>query len=213
MLLRRPGARFEAPRAPAEIAEAVELFARNSGRTGSIKFATGPFGPNIWLVQLSLRPNDERMRLYQEGRAAEPPVETVWLQERNPLEGKPTGRFLPNGQLERHGPYRALDIYQMGASGVREFLERGNTESGRGEHRSLEEAVRKAFDDDQYNAVRFREQKKEENRHRTREDRRHRLGIPALPVGIDLRTPEGSDALSADMKNPPADNTNTESST
>lgn len=180
-----PGGRQEAPRAPAEIAEAVELYAREHGRTGSIEFAVGP---NVWIVKLSLRPNDKRMLLWREGRAPEPPVETVWLQERNPDEGK-VMRF-EGGRPVREGMWRPLDIYQMGAEGVRTFLERGNCWSGRGEYSSVADAVQKAAETDEREKVRFREQMKEENRYERRDNRRAYLGIPFTTVGIDLKQPE-----------------------
>lgn len=183
MLLTPRRNRSEAPRAPVEIADEVELYAREYGRTGKIHFAVGP---NTWVVTLSLRPNDERMRLWQEGRAAEPPVETIWLQEPNPDEGKVLGVHPETGRPMRGAPFRALDIHQMGAAGVRAFLERGNTWSGRGEFRSVEEAVRRTYQQDAEATERFRETTKEENRFERREDRRRYLQIPAVSVGIDL---------------------------
>ena len=85
ILLTPRGNRSEAPRAPAEIADAVELYARQYDRTGKIEFAVGP---NTWLVRLSLRPNDPRLLRYQQGMAPEPPTEVVWLQEPNPDAGE-----------------------------------------------------------------------------------------------------------------------------
>ena len=174
------GARNEAPQAPYEIREAVELFARESGRTGSIEFAVGP---NVWLVKLSLKPNDPTLSLYRQGKVADLPVEVVWLQEPNPHAGKVVGW---NGaQPVRGGPYRALDIHQMGASGVRAFLDKGNTWSGRGQ--TVEQIARAAFESDErlreanYNTAR------EENREEAKARRRSFLGIPFLSVGIDLK--------------------------
>lgn len=183
-----PGARQGAPTAPWEIREAVELYARQHGRTGSIEFAVGP---NVWVVKLSLRSNDKRMQLWQQGLAPEPPVETIWLQEANPNEGRVIpGRYHPNGQPMREGGYRALDIYQMGAAGVREFLERGNTWSGRGEFSSVEDALRRTHAKEEELRERFRERMREENRYERREDRRRYLEIPAVSVGIDLKNPK-----------------------
>lgn len=154
--------RTEAPRAPAEIAETVALYGREHDRIATIEFA---MGPNLWLVKISLKPNDPRLIRYQQGLAPEPPVETVALQEPNPNAGKTI-----NGV--RQGPFRALDIYQMGADGVRTFLERGNMLSGRGEHSSLEGAFRTADRINEEKRTNNRESAKAENRDRVREKRR-----------------------------------------
>lgn len=176
------GNRSEAPRAPAEIAEAVELYAREHGRTGSIEFAVGP---NLWLVKLSLRPNDPAMKAWQEGRAVEPPTEVVWLQERNPNDGKVIGW---NGDKPVRGtPYRALDIQQMGAAGVRAFLDRGNTWTGRGEHASLTGALKASYAADEVTRAKNRATVREDTRDMIRDKRRSYLKIPFLRVGINLK--------------------------
>jgi hypothetical protein len=163
-----------APEAPWEIREEVEKYAREYGKTGAVEFAVGP---NVWLIKLSLRPNDPRMQAWQEGRAEEPPMEVVVLQEPNPA-------FVPGG---RASPFRALDILQMGPSGVRTFLERGNTFSGRGEFKSIEESTKVALERDQAAREAFRLEQKAANRDERMAERRSRLKIPFLPVGIDLK--------------------------
>ena len=123
-----------------------------------------------WFVDFTLKPNDPRMRLYQQGLASEPPKERVWFFRR-----------------ERGGQLVPLDILQMGVSGVTEFLERGDTWSGRGEYSSIEDAYRKT---EEANA-RFKERKFEEARQdaidRAMDKRRTWLKIPFLRVGKDLR--------------------------
>jgi hypothetical protein len=188
MLILPRGARSEAPTAPPEIRDAVEMYARQHGRTGSIEFAVGP---NVWIIKLSLRPNDERMRLWQEGRAPEPPTEMVWLQEPNPDEGKVLGTDPRTGRPVRGGMFRPLNIYEMGAEGVLGFLQRGNTWSGRGEFGSVEEAVRKVREDDVSRTEAFRAEQKEASRLQQRENRRRLLDIPMKAVGIDLKGKAG----------------------
>ena len=180
--------RGEAPRAPVEIQEEVELYARESGRHAKIifvptSFANGCIASGTWLVRFTLRPNDKRLQAYQEGQAEKPATEDVWLHESNPDEGKPiSGR---PGQKE--GRYRPLDIVQMGTWGVRQFLESGNTWSGRGEFNSFEEQLRDVQDTNEEARVKFRADTKEENRLAQREKRRTRLKIPFLGVGVDLK--------------------------
>lgn len=130
----------EAPSAPPEVAEAVELYAREGGRTGSVRYV--PYPVNAWEARFSLKPNDPAMRAWQEGRAAEPPMETVLFVEPNPDNGKRKS-FVSNGRRIAYvdGPFRAIDIRQLGPSGVRNFLQKGNTWSGRGEFASQEAAV------------------------------------------------------------------------
>ncbi len=173
--------RGEAPRAPVEIQDEVELYARESGRHAKLisvptVFAGGRAVSRTWCVRFTLRSDDKRMLEYQEGRAAKPPTEDVWLHERNPKEDEPNEpKYLP------------FDIIQMGAGGVRVFLESGNMWSGRGEFASLEEQLRHVQDTNEEARVKFRADQKEENRLEQRDKRRSRLKIPFLGVGIDLK--------------------------
>lgn len=144
--------RAELPRAPVEIQEAVELYAREHGRAGRIDFKPEEVleveldgnkqrfrvGLNCWEASFTLRANDKALLAWQQGLAAEPPRESVLFIEDNPDAGKSDGRG------GRQGAQRALNIYQMGASGVRAFLDKGNTWSGQGEFASVSDAVRNA---------------------------------------------------------------------
>lgn len=168
------------PLPPPEIAEEVERYARDHGRSAKLHFV--PYGG--WFVEFSLRPNDPQMQLYQEGKVPEPPTERVWFHVDNPRAGK---RMLRGGT---EPPYLALDIYQMGASGVREFLERGNTWSGRGLYGSHAEALRKAQERNDTMRRKTKERAKEAARFEQREKRRWRFRIPFLrPLTgwLDLR--------------------------
>lgn len=177
--------RSEMPRAPVEIQEEVELYARESGRHANLifvptEFVNGRLANGTWLVRFTLRSNDKRMQAYQEGRAAKPPTEDVWLHEHNPDEGKP----ISGGR--KQGPYKPLDIVQMGAGGVRQFLERGNM-WGRGQFKSLEEQVREVQADNEAARLKFRADQKEASRYEQRDKRRWRLKIPFISVGVNLK--------------------------
>lgn len=154
------------PRPPADIAEEIELFARESGRTGTLHYIPGCG----WFARFSLRSNDERLRLYQEGAIGEVPTEDVWFH-------KPK----PNG---RPGEFLMMDVAQMGRSGVRTFLERGNTWSGRGEYASVEEAARKAMEANRREREKRKADARENNRHAQRDKRRSRFKIPFLRGGL-----------------------------
>lgn len=183
------------PKPPPDLREVVELYAREYDRQGTLHFFMGCG----WFANLSLRSNDKRLLLYQEGRAAKPPTEQVYFHVPNPNE-----QFgVSKGELERmddpvlwpcislkgdrcRQPFIPLDIVQMGPARVRDFLERGNLWSGRGEFDSLEEQLREVREKNQAAVEKFRQDQKEANRHEQRDKRRWRLKIPYLPVGIDL---------------------------
>lgn len=157
------------PKCPPDIQEVVELHARKSGRTGKMHFAPGAG----WFARFSLRPNDPRLRAYQEGSAPEPPTEDVFFRVPDPNGTRP-GDSIP------------LDIMQLGPSGVKEFLERGDTWSGRGEHESIEAAARKAREHNKTVGPKAKEQAREETRDMVNDRRRSILKIPYHRVGIDL---------------------------
>jgi len=178
------------PKAPHEIRDEVELYARESGRTGSIHWIPG----GGWFVRLELRSNDPRMRLYQEGRAEQPPHEDVWLHvakqdfDRN-VHPAIRGHEPWQRGRENH-PFVPLDIYQMGASGVRTFLEAGNTWSGRGVFGSHEEALRKSEAANEATKEKRREDAEFAAGKRAKERRRTLLKIPFLRVGARLTSGE-----------------------
>ncbi len=166
------------PVAPAEIQDEVELYAREHGRTAHLYFT-----PSGWMVRFELRPNDPAMLAFKEGRAPEPPTEDVFIHTNNPkasLPGQPM--FIP------------LDINAMGAAGVREFLEQGNTWSKRGVFSSHEESLKSAETKNEATKKSIKERGRDAARARARDTRRSRLKIPFLPVGADLKdnTNEGA---------------------
>jgi len=182
--------RQELPRPPVEIADEVELWAREHGRHGTLHFVpTALRGFEVirgaWVVRLSLRENDKRLLLYRQGLAPEPPTEDVWLHVPNAHPEKP----IPNTDGLKEGPYVALDIVQLGAAGVRRFLEKGDTWSGRGEYQSLEQQVRAVRAENSAAREKFRADQKETSRLEQRDKRRWRFKIPFIPVSIGLKRP------------------------
>jgi len=178
--------RNDLPTPPVEIADEVEMYAREHGRHATLHFVPTLGMANrafrgVWVVRMSLRPNDPRLGLVQTGRTAAM-TEDIWLQEPNPRYGKE----VPGTGGMREPEFVGLDIEQMGASGVRTFLERGNMWSGRGQYTSLEEQARKARADNDAMKEKFRADQKEASRHEQRDKRRWRFKIPFLGVGIDL---------------------------
>jgi len=174
------------PRAPSEFQEVVELWARGSGRHAKLHFTPG----GTWLVRITLKFDDARMELYKLGLVEEPVGEDVWLHLPNPADGK-----IVNG--ERQGPFIPLSLSDLGTAGLREFLEQGNTWSGRGEYMSLLEQRRKVNESNEDARRKNREFHKEESRHEMRQSRRFRLKIPFLrPKGgwLNLRAPKGPKA-------------------
>jgi len=170
------GGRNELPTPPAEIADEVEMYARESGRHAALIFVPvtikhGRVTNGTWVINMTLRPDDKRMLLYQEQKVGDPPTEKIWLHK--PSEDGTT--------------YEPLDIHQLGASGVREFLDRGNMWSGRGEFSSLEEQVRWARDEEERRKQKNYDDSKQHSRDTAKDKRRTLLGISFLGVGIDLK--------------------------
>jgi hypothetical protein len=169
--------RFESPRPPVEIADEVELYARQSDRHATLHFIPlVTLGNRViagtWMARFTLRSDDKRILLYQEGKIDEPPTEDVWFHVADPES--------PNG-------FRPLDILQMGVTGVREFLDRGNLLSGRGEFTSLEDQLLHSREHNRQVRTKHRAEQKALNRLAVRDKRRWWLKIPFLRVGIDLK--------------------------
>lgn len=167
----RWGRRMEHPVPPADVSEAVvRWFRDNGGRHARLEWH-GLLG--CWVIHVTRRSDDPLQDLVRTGRIAEA-TESIALH-------RPAGPGLG---------YAPMDLEQMGVSGVLEMLDRSNTWSGRGEYASLAEAVAAHGA-----AQRAQEEKMETDaydngRHWGAERRRHALGIPVVPVGIDLNAPQ-----------------------
>ena len=166
------------PTPPVEIADEVELWARESGRHGTLHFVpTRLAGLRVvegtWMVRLSLKSDDKRMLLYKQGLVPEPPTEDVWLHEPDP--DSPTG-------------YRPYNITQLGAGGVRQFLEKGNTWSGRGQFgsKTIEDLARDAIEKNRNAGGVAKDAARKNCLLKLRDERRWMLKIPFLPVGVSF---------------------------
>lgn len=167
-----------APIAPVEVADAVELWARQYGRHATLTFVP-PMG--CWSVNLTLKPDDPALKRYQEGEATEVPTEGVLLLEWDAEVGDPnptTGK--------KAGAYRAVNLEEYGPSGVVALLEKGNTWSGRGEFGSLQEAVIGAASRNREEAAKQKERQRQWARDYAGDVRRQTLKIPYVRVGVEL---------------------------
>ena len=179
--------------APNEFRDAVELYARQFGGHGDVVWVGDPI--NCWQVRLTLSPGDPRLR-GMEGEV----FETVELQEFvHPDSAHPAfpatnrgllkhlrrdtrGRLLPS--------FVAMELDDLGVSGLVEILERGSVFSGRGEFKSAEDAMQAVLRRERDRRERMRLQNRQQARDVAVATRRRILKIPFIPVGIELRRPE-----------------------
>lgn len=163
---------------PQDFADAVEMYARRSGRHATLKFVPPPV--NCWVVELTLRADDPAMLAVQLGKAEETPTEVFYLwRPSTPRETSKAGR--------PHMVGYKLD--ELGITKMLEMLEQTNTTTGRGQYASQTEAVR----DQQYKQERAMEAAVDKGRQGAREvaeDKRRSINqIPFIGIGIDLKTP------------------------
>lgn len=154
---------------PWEISDEVELWAREHGRHGRCVW-----NPVLRCaeIQLELKADDPRMKGWQEGRLKTKPVESIYLHR----------------QEVRGGPFVAVDLNELGASGVRAWLDRGNMWSGTGEYPNLHTACMAA---DRHNLELEEKMKAEavENaRLRARDNKRQIFDLPLVHVPADLES-------------------------
>lgn len=171
------------PKAPHEVAEEVELYARESGRTGSLRFVptlfvNGAILRGVWVIDFDLRSNDARMQLWRDGQAEKPPTEQVWLWENNPK----AGQEIPNTFGQKEPPMVGLNINHLGSSGVRQFLEQGNSWSGRGEFDSPTDALASAREHNRGLAQKVRDAARDDNQREAPGLLKFLLGKRSIPV-------------------------------
>lgn len=136
-----PGRLSEAPRAPAAVQEAVEVWARGSGRHARVEWV-----PLLacWAVLIDRKAGDPALRMEHEGlinpemanEGFRDYLLTCSRYEVVPLQ-EPAG--------EDQG-YTAYGLEELGAEGVVAFLQQRDTWSGRGEYRSLEVSIQATRD-------------------------------------------------------------------
>lgn len=175
-------------RAPADLRDGVELWARKHGRSADLKWYGSPM--NCWAVMLGFRPGDPR---YAAGEKAEP----VFLHEHRSAEWWAAND--PRRARRHHrtnrivAGYRAYELDELGLSGIIRILDRGDLASGRGEFSSAAEAGRAQVEKYRTDKHRRRRAARDEARHRATNDgmRRRLLKIPLLPVGIEFTQDPG----------------------
>lgn len=161
---------------PAEFADAAELYARRSGRHGTLKYVPPPV--NCWIVELTLKSTDPRMLAWQTGQLDSEPKEVVYLwRPATPKERakEPLTQFV------------GYKLDELGVSGMIQLLERTNTMSGRGEYKSLEQALKDQTDKRDEGQQKIADEARDNAHDRVMDKRRSVLGIPYLGVGIDLK--------------------------
>lgn len=156
---------YARPMVPSAISDAVSQWARSWGRSVRWQWVDYP-GLSCWAVHLSPLPDDPKLEAVQAGRwAPEDADEHVLL-----IEGG-----------------RAMDLEQYGATGVIQWLERGNMRSGRGEVGSLNEQVRRHREQREEAMKRRRADARDIALEKAKAVRRRIFKIPFLPVGVDLQ--------------------------
>lgn len=177
--------RADLPQAPHEVSDEVELYARESGRTGSLRFVptlfvNGAILRGVWVLDFELRPNDTRMQLWRDGKMEKPPVEQVWLWEPNPK----AGQEIPGTFGQREPPMVDLNIHHLGASGVRQFLEQGNSWSGRGEFDSPTAALESTREHNSTVKQKVKDQARDDNQREAPGFLKFLLGKRSIPVSL-----------------------------
>ncbi len=168
-------------RAPAEFRDGVEEWARKHGRHANLKYLDEPM--NCWAVMLSYKAGDPR---HKDGTQDEPVFlhrwrDAEWWAKFDPDRAK---RHHRTNVIKPH--YQALDIMDIGLTGIIEILDKGDLLSGRGEHKSAEAAGRATVDKFRTDKHRRRLAARDEAGHRAKDIRRRLLKIPFLPVGIEF---------------------------
>ena len=154
------------------------MYARETGRHATLHYVPTTFRKGkmtgCWIVRFTLKSDDPRMSLYQQGKVADPPTEDVWLHKAVDSVTAPN-------------TYEPLNIEEMGPSGVRNFLEKGNLWSGRGDYDGLVDQVKKVEDHNEIERRKNFENARYAAKKRAADKRRSNLKIPFLGVGIDLK--------------------------
>lgn len=153
---------------PCEIADAVELWARQWGRHGTIGMNQALRCP---VIELSLKSDDPRLKHWQEGRLKYEPKESILLHyQRTEPDGSKSVHFYP------------LNLEELGVSGVLEILDRGNMWSGRGEYENFQKAAQVMGEYNEKLKQQMKDAAVEEGRLRARDMRRQVLGLPLVSV-------------------------------
>lgn len=159
--------------APAELDDAVKLWARNNGRTGGRLEYVPAMG--CWCIFLNVVPDHPLMRAYQEGRLdqAEPPTDSIPLQEWDPKARK----------------WTPISLDELGAEYITELLDKGNLWSGRGEFESMQEAVLHAREQNERQKEAWKKYADEAAKDTMALGRRKLNNLPLISVNADIKSP------------------------
>ena len=172
-------------RAPTEFRDEAELFARQYSGHGDVVWVGAPV--NCWQVRLTLAPNDPRLRHPDDGTHFESAELHEWVDpSREPSHPK-LDKLPRNARTNAVTPgYIPLELDEIGVSGLRKLLEKGSLMSGRGEYESSEAATKAVVSQHRMLRETTEADQRDNARQRMKYGRRRALGIPMIPVGIDL---------------------------
>lgn len=161
-----------APTIPWDIQDAVQVWGRERGRPARMVWNTtlcANYG-GCAEVRIDLKPDDPRLRPWQEGRAKSLPFEPVFFHEWD--------------KSVRH--YKPINIHELGPSGVVAKLDEGYMWSGRGKHKNILELAEANIADNAAAEVALGTGFVERNRDCRREHRRQLEDVPQVNVPTKL---------------------------
>lgn len=163
------------PVAPADISDAVIVWARNQGRRS--RGVEWDQEHNCFVIRMTRRMEDPIHKARQEGRVSEDDTyETIYLQGwvwTDQKNGK--GKFLP------------YDLNMYGPSGIIELLDRGNMATGRGEYASLQQYISATVARNKDKKEAWKRQAEDQARETANRFRRKVLNLPMVPVNAGLK--------------------------
>lgn len=127
LILDRYGRRVERPTVPNDVDDAIKTFFRRADRVAAVEWH--PI-LKCFLVRVERRVTDPVMQLVQSGKRS----------ERQVMESIPLHEPVPGMAMT----FKALDLEQMGPSGVTRWLEEHDLWSGRGRYKHPLDASREA---------------------------------------------------------------------
>jgi hypothetical protein len=163
------------PSVPYDIADAVEVWARERGRHARMEWSAFLGCP---VIHFTRKADDPVLKAWQEGE----------------LESEPTESVMLNRWDERAGAYVPLDLGEYGAGGVVALLEEADTWSGRGRYESLQHAIRAAWDRNDARREEMKAAAFEAGQDGADRMRRTILGLPQVQVAADVKSNTASGA-------------------
>lgn len=148
---------------PWDIREEVELWAREQGRHAKIVWNATLA---CYEILLDLMAGDPRLEGWQAGRLKQEPKESIFLHR----------------QEEAGGPFVGVNIHELGASGVRNWLDEGNLLSGTGRYASLDVACKAADRHNEELKAMIEKTAVENARLNARDNKRMLFGNPLVSV-------------------------------